>query len=184
LIHESVRPILAPMCRAAAVLLLALAACASGAPPRPSPSAVAVQPGAWTMMRFLGGPPADGQITDTTTVDPARDHRVRVARNRAGAPADTACGADAPDDGAWRDLLAAMADPDLAAGLAHPDHVPPLLIDVGYFACAHGGVRIAVSDLGVNDARAPREATALRRLSSAYQRVHDEVVALPACTGL
>jgi hypothetical protein len=144
--------------------------------------------GEWTLMRFLGGPPSAGQITDTTRLDPGAGSRhIRINRNRAGTSPDRSCEADAPDDPAWADFLAALADPNLEGGLVHPDRLPPLVIDAGYFACTHGGTRIAVSDAqGVaGDSSASVAAmAALRRLESAYQRVLAAVTALPACKAL
>jgi hypothetical protein len=174
--------------RPVVVVLLALVACRSTEPPvtgEPSkPAARAVDPGPWTLMRFLGGPPAGGQITDTTVLDPSAGRRVHIERNRAGDPHDRSCDAEAREDAAWADLVAALGDPDLTRALAHESRMPLLVIDAGYFACTHAGSKIAVSDMQGGDSSAPRETAALRRLSSAYQRLHDEVVALPACGSL
>lgn len=139
--------------------------------------------GAWTFVRFRGGPPAPGQITDTVHLDGA-SRRVRVERNRASAGPDRSCEGVAPDGEAWRALAAALADADLQGALAQPERVPLLFLDAGYFTCGRGGVRVGVSDIDANDARAPRETAALRRLQAAYERFHREVVALPACAGL
>jgi len=136
--------------------------------------------GEWTFMRFLGGPPHVGQITDTLRVD-GGSRGVRVERNRASAGPDRTCEVTAPDGEAWRALVAAANDPDLQDALTHPERVPLLPLDVGYFACQHGRARIAVSDHRDGDAAAPRETAALRRLQTAYERFHREVVALPEC---
>ena len=78
-------------------------------------------------------------------------------------------------------FVTAANDPDLRDAITHPERVPLLPLDVGYFACQHGRARIAVSDHRNNDAAAPRETAALRRLQTAYERFHREVVALPEC---
>ena len=175
------------------VLLLAVALVAchaavdASADRRPAPPvspAPAVPAGEWTLMRFLGGPPAPGQITDTLHLDPAATRRhVRVERSRAGVSPDRVCELDASEDGAWSELLAALADGDLQDALAHPDRMPGLVLDAGYFACTHAGTRIAISDAR-NPANAPRETAALARLDSAYERVLAEVTAQPACASL
>lgn len=170
------------------VLVLALASCAGGGAPGALPRA-RVSGGEWTMMRFLGGPPASGQITDTARLDPGAGSRhVRIERNRAGITPDGHCETDAPDDAAWADLLAALADPGLAGALAHPERLPLLMLDAGYFACTHAGTRIALSDFQAELPGAAPATTAaleaLRRLAGAYQRVLGEVTALPACRSL
>ncbi len=138
--------------------------------------------GEWTLMRFLGGPPSRGQITDTMHWNgAANDRHLRIERSRAGVPGDVVCEVDAPDDKAWNDLLSALSDSDLQRALSHPDRVPALTIDAGYFACSRGQTHIAVSDVPSADSSAAREIAALRRLSSAYSRLHDEVVAARAC---
>jgi hypothetical protein len=171
-------------------VVLAITSCAGGeAPAAGAQGRSKVANGEWTMMRFLGGPPASGQVTDTLRLDPGAGSRhVRIERNRAGMTPDRSCEADASDDAAWGELLAALADPGLAGGLAHPDRVPLLVMDAGYFACTHAGTRIALSDLqAVLPAAAPETTAAieaLRRLAGAYQRVLAEVAALPTCKAL
>jgi hypothetical protein len=136
-------------------------------------------------MRFLGGPPARGQITDTIRLDPfATGRRVRIERNRAGISQDRACEVAASDDIVWAELSAALANADLEAALAHPDRMPGLVIDVGYFACTHTGARIAVSDDRRADSQAPREIAALRRVASAYDHVVAEITSQAACEKL
>jgi hypothetical protein len=142
----------------------------------------AVSAGEWTLMHFLGGPPAQGQITDTIRLDPAATgRRVRIERNRAGVAQDRTCEVVASDDAVWAELSAALADADLEAALAHPDRMPGLLIDVGYFSCTHRDARIAVSDHRGADSKAPREIVALRRLASAYDHLVAEVTAQSGC---
>jgi len=165
-------------------LLLALAATSCGRGPSAPPR---VASGEWTLLRFLGGPPRNGQITDTVRVDPGAGSRhVRIERNRAGVAEDRSCEADVAEDPAWAELVAALAAPDLVAALAHPERVPPLLLDAGYFACTHAGTRIALSDLeapgGAPDTAAA--VAALHRLLGAYQRVLASVTVLPACKAL
>src|SRR5215207_2309249 len=115
------------------VTALALVACRRGEPgdadARARTAARTESRGDWTLMRFLGGPPEHGQITDTVRLDPAGgSRRVRIQRSRAGVPPDQACEADAPDGPGWAALLAAMTDPDLEAALAHPERMPLLVI--------------------------------------------------------
>jgi hypothetical protein len=141
-------------------------------------------------MRFLGGPPMAGQITDTLRFDPgARTHRVRIERNRVGIPHDQSCELDVPDDTAWTDLVAALADAALQDAWTHPDHVPLLAMDAGYFACTHAGVRIALSDMQTApDAPAhddaARAVAALSHLRDVYATAVGLWEALPACRGL
>ncbi|MBI4953399.1 MAG: hypothetical protein HY908_15320 [Myxococcales bacterium] len=164
-------------------------------PPAPGPRArrggaegaapaITALAGAWTFQRFLGGPPEDGQITDTTELDPAAGRHAHLVRQRAGGAAERSCETEAPDGTAWTDLLAALADPDLRAALAHPERVPRLPLDAGYFSCRHAGVALAVSDVPSSDAAARALVAALVRLRQAYLRVHAELIAAPACAGL
>jgi hypothetical protein len=134
-------------------------------------------------MHFLGGPPPTGQITDTVHVEPAAGRHVRVDRNRVGTTGDRTCELDAPDDAVWRAFVSALADPDLEAAFAHPDRVPGLVIDAGYFSCAHAGARVAISDVQ-SDAHATEETRAVRRLAGAYTALHDATLAMPACNAL
>jgi hypothetical protein len=171
--------------------VLALAAChAEPAPAGPAPSGATVPRGEWSLMHFLGGPPMAGQITDTLRFDPGTGtHHVRIERNRAGAPRDQSCELDPPGDTAWTDLVAALADATLQDAWSHPEHIPLLTMDAGYFACTHAGVRIALSDMqAAPPATAHDDAAsavgALSRLRDAHEKALAEWEALPACRGL
>lgn len=137
--------------------------------------------GPWTMMRFAGGPPRDGQVTDTLHVDPSVGRSARIERTEAGIEGTKSCEALVADDAAWNALVDAMADDDLQAALGHPKDLPGLVVDGGYFTCNHAGVDIAVSSLSMTDAPALR---ALRKLQSAYDGVRSQLLASPSCAAL
>jgi hypothetical protein len=156
----------------------ALGGCGAG---RGAAASVETARGPWKLVYFAGGPPLDGQITDTISCDPATGRRVHVERVRAGAAGTTSCEADIADDAAWSTLVEAMSDDDLRSALAHPDRLPGLVIDAGYFSCHHGGVDVAVSSASSSESA---ETKAVRKLGSAYQRVRAIAIASPGCAGL
>ncbi len=166
--------------RALLVLSLALAACGSV---RADPAHTPRASGSWKVFRFLGGPPATGQITDTLTFDPGSDRHVRIDRNRAGVDGpDHRCDTSLPTGEAWRALDRALGDAALVSALDHPDRIPLLALDAPYFEAVHGGVTLAISD-DVNSGDSP-EADALRRFEAASQRILADAAATPACAGL
>ena len=132
-------------------------------------------------MYFGGGPPAAGQITDTARLDPARDRNVHIERSVAGVEGTQSCEAEAADDAAWSALLEAMEDADLESALTHPDDLPRLMIDAGYFSCDHDGARVARSDMALAGQPALE---AISRLHAAYDGVLVGVLASPSCAPL
>lgn len=120
--------------------------------------------GPWTLMLFRGGPPEPGQLTDTLEVD-IDARRVKLTREKTGDPTPYVC--DGVLDGGALDRLAeALRAGDLRDALEHPDRIPSLAIDMGYFQASRGGVTIAVSDAFGKDGS--DEAEALREVGSQF----------------
>lgn len=175
------------MCAGAAALAVAAVGCGAGSQAGgggggANPSSIARVQGTYRLMRFAGGPPAPGQITDTTEID-VDTRRVTIRREVTGG-APGSCELTAPDDAAWHDLIAAFADAGLASALANPDRIPRLPLDAGYFQCTRGAVTVAVSDIKRGDAESPLETAAIRNLQSAYERAHAAWTQTASCSAL
>jgi hypothetical protein len=134
--------------------------------------------GEWTFFRFGGGPPAPGQITDTVTVD-VDTRAVTLSREHAGEPTKFTCAGVATDSERWRELAELLGSSAADAVIAHPDRLPRLMIDMGYFHATHAGVSVAVSDARREDEG--DEAETLRKVQSLYGVLLADVLALPAC---
>ncbi|MFO0611944.1 MAG: hypothetical protein U0414_05125 [Polyangiaceae bacterium] len=155
-----------------------LVGCAShrASPTDPAPQADAL--GTWSFMRFRGGPPEPGQITDRLEIDfDAR--RVHLVRERALARVPEECTATLPADGALGALANELRVDAMRSALEHPDRIPSLRVDMGYFEAKRGAVTLAVSDaMGPDDGE---EAAALRDVASAFAGVLTEVLEAPEC---